>query len=116
MCDDENPCTDDTCDPQVAGGCVCTANAEPCDDDNPCTNVDVCATGTCAGSPVDCTLIDGECGFGLCDPSTGTCVLSPSNDGGTCDDGAACTEGDVCGRGSCGGPPVAGSLHELRVA
>jgi len=43
MCDDQNPCTDDTCDP--ATGCVYVNIALPCDDGDACTADDVCSLG-----------------------------------------------------------------------
>ena len=48
-CNDDNPCTDDTC--SVATGCVYMNNTAICDDGNPCTMGDVCSGGTCAGTP-----------------------------------------------------------------
>ncbi len=48
-CNDDNPCTDDSCDPSQ--GCVYTANNEPCDDGNACTTGDTCVNGGCVGSP-----------------------------------------------------------------
>jgi len=49
-CDDQNVCTDDTCDPQK--GCVHTNNTNSCDDGNVCTINDVCSQGNCVGTPV----------------------------------------------------------------
>ena len=45
-CDDENPCTTDTC---VDGTCVHTP--KDCDDENPCT-IDSCVDGQCVNTPV----------------------------------------------------------------
>lgn len=77
-----------------------------CDDENPCTTGDVCTGGVCSGEAMDCSELDGECDRGTCDPSTGSCVAMPIEEGGECDDGDPCTEGDVCRSGSCepGGP------------
>jgi hypothetical protein len=68
-CDDNNPCTVDSCAP-LNGGCVnqpAPPNT-PCDDGNPCTTDDACNAGTCLGKPgVDRTM----CQVG---PATGCCL------------------------------------------
>ncbi len=46
-CDDEDPCTIDTCDPGT-GECTYTAK---CDDEDPCTD-DSCVDGECVNTPV----------------------------------------------------------------
>ncbi|HOP03712.1 MAG TPA: putative metal-binding motif-containing protein, partial [Tenuifilaceae bacterium] len=65
-CDDNNPCTVDTCHPEL--GCIHELNTQPCDDGNPCTTNDQCINGECAGTPIDC----GE--GSACDPATGACI------------------------------------------
>jgi hypothetical protein len=50
VCNDNNPCTVDSCDP--ASGCVFNNNTAACDDGNPCTAGDVCASGACVGTPI----------------------------------------------------------------
>ena len=52
ICDDDNPCTDDSCD--GTGGCIFVDNSNDCDDDNPCTVADECDQGQCFGTPVSC--------------------------------------------------------------
>jgi uncharacterized repeat protein (TIGR01451 family) len=48
--DDNNPCTDDICDPQT--GIQHIPNTAPCEDGNPCTAGDTCSGGSCvAGGP-----------------------------------------------------------------
>ena len=47
-CDDEQPCTTDTCDAKK--GCTHTAHTGSCDDGNPCTKQDACAAGVCSGA------------------------------------------------------------------
>lgn len=135
-CDDQNPCTDDTCDPLA--GCVNTPNSAPCEDGDLCTAGDTCVDGACVtGGPETCD--DGSaCTFDLCDSDAG-CVHIPSEspccvgatsicedgdpctvdlcDPGTggctsepsaakCDDSDACTSDDVCSGGACVGAPV----------
>jgi hypothetical protein len=101
-CDDDNPCTDDSCDPST--GCVHASNSSSCNDGNVCTVGDRCGAGVCnPGTPIDCN--DGnECTDDACDPSVG-CVHV--NNASVCDDGNPCTVGDVCDGGAChGGPPI----------
>jgi hypothetical protein len=100
-CDDDNPCTDDSCDPQV--GCVNAANSLPCDDGDPCTTFDTCAQGVCYGGPA-ATCDDGNgCTDDACEPGSG-CTHQANN--APCRDANLCTTGDTCAGGNCvGGPP-----------
>lgn len=72
-CDDENPCTDDTCD--SLAGCMSVSNSSACDDGNLCTESDTCADGGCTGTA--------------------------KSDGESCDDGDNCTVADTCQGGQC---------------
>ncbi len=49
-CDDDNPCTTDTCDP--VAGCTHTPNVLVCEPSNACSVGAQCADGVCATSPV----------------------------------------------------------------
>ncbi|MSP92856.1 MAG: LamG domain-containing protein [Myxococcales bacterium] len=68
-CDDQNPCTAETCDPASAAGTPgklngCKNPGKPgvCEDGNPCTNGDVCSGGTCQpGSNVCSCTTNAEC-------------------------------------------------------
>lgn len=51
-CDDDNPCTNDSCDESL--GCVHIFNTLGCDDGYSCTIDDVCAAGICAGFKWGC--------------------------------------------------------------
>ena len=122
-CDDDNPCTTDTCDPQT--GCIHAGNdvTVGCNDGNDCTTNDRCqgdAAGTCAGTNAAETGCDDENLCTLADTCiNGTCTggepvqCTPSDqchDAGTCDpatgvcskpakeDGAACDDGEICTR------------------
>ena len=101
-CDDGNPCTDDSCDPDL--GCRHAPNAVDCDDDNPCTQLDRCVAGACTGGdPVRCD--DGDpCTNDLCQPDDGSCSFVEN--AAPCDDGSACTAADTCRFGECVGIPV----------
>jgi cysteine-rich repeat protein len=97
-CDDENPCTDDSCDPET--GCVHTPNQADCSDDNACTAGDHCQGGECLTTGM-LTCDDANlCTNDNCDPDVG-CVYSANNN--PCDDGNLCTENDACANGKCVG-------------
>jgi hypothetical protein len=95
-CDDNDLCTDDSCD--SAQGCVHVNNSVPCDDHDACTVSEFCSGGLCGGGAgVECD--DQElCTTDSCHPIDG-CVNTPNAE--VCDDGDACTDGDVCGGGTC---------------
>ncbi len=102
VCDDGDACsTADACD---ANG-VCGGSPVVCDDGDPCTGIETCdsISGCVAGTPTDCSSLDGQCVVGVCDSGTGACGTQPANEGFTCNDGEACTVGDVCTVGVCGG-------------
>ena len=132
-CDDDNPCSIDTCSPMV--GCVhlptqsscCAGLSSVCDDGSPCTD-DLCDPDT-----LDCvhSFNTNNCNDGnlcttqdLCDDGTCAGLVQPCDDGdpctedfcdsligctataisgATCSDGIACTSGDVCVSGKCVG-------------
>jgi len=101
-CDDQNVCTDDSCDP-TTGQCLHAANHLPCDDGNRCTLNDTCLNGACVGTAVICD--DGNvCTDDACNPQTGLCEFTPNSR--PCDDGLQCTEKDTCQGGVCKGAPV----------
>lgn len=136
-CDDNNPCTVDTCDPSIGrcsntlspensacdNGCltggkgvcqlgICTgspvADGTLCDDHNPCTTGDTCKKGLCYSGPdKSCPAADICHETGYCDRTTGSCVDVASKDGKQCDDGLMCTTGDRCSGGVCGGVALA---------
>ena len=98
-CDDDNPCTADTCDPTLPSGCVHLPAAADCDDGDACTIDDGCLDAVCQpGAPLACD--DGNvCTTDVCDPSVG-CVFN--NNEAPCDDDNACTTEDACKGGECG--------------
>ena len=129
VCDDADPCSnDDRC---VGGSCtgdavdcsgmsdmcnvgtcnvtsgtceaVALIDGTACDDDSPCTADDACSAGSCGGTAVDCSAMDGNCVVGTCDETDGSCVTAVAADGALCDDGSACTEMDRCTGGACSG-------------
>lgn len=105
-CDDDNPCTTDTC--LKGSGCKSSPNTVVCDDKNPCTEGDSCSLGVCKGKVKACPGGKPPCLLASCD-TTGTCVLKPveltSTNTVTCDDGNPCTEATACKGGACVGTP-----------
>ena len=97
-CNDNDPCTNDWCDPD--SGCVNKFNSAPCNDGDLCTTGDICALGECEGTGnLNCD--DGNsCTEDSCDPQTG-CAHSPG--AGECDDQNPCTANDQCVQGLCKG-------------
>ena len=108
-CNDSNPCTTDSCNPQtgectnlLVGGC-CKIDVD-CEDGNVCTE-NYCTDNKCETFPVsDCCKVDTDCNDSnpcttdSCDQATGVCQTVPV--AGTCDDGNACTL-DTCFEGKC---------------
>jgi MYXO-CTERM domain-containing protein len=103
-CNDDNPCTTDSCEPNVddpdadpATGCKHVARTANCDDGNPCTEDDACDGDTCVGTPKTCAPLD-EChGVGTCDPGVGECTDPRLNEGTACENTGTCEEGECVG-------------------
>ena len=95
-CDDENPCTLDSCD--IKTGCV-YESAETCDDNDACTLDEACIDQECTpGTQVlDCDD-DNPCTDDTCDPVSGCTNQNNSLD---CDDGDVCTLLETCAEGVC---------------
>ncbi len=79
LCYDDNPCTDDGCDPSE--GCFYLPNSKPCDDGNPCTDGDHCAGGECASGPSQCPCLkNSDCkSFDDGNPCNGTLRCGDNN-------------------------------------
>ncbi|MBM4344612.1 MAG: hypothetical protein FJ100_14705 [Deltaproteobacteria bacterium] len=103
VCDDANPCTDDSCQPKV--GCGFAANNAPCDDGDLCALGQACKAGFCAATKaVNCD--DGNvCTDDGCAKTKG---CTHTANGQSCDSGA-CATGNVCKAGAC----LAGSKVKL---
>ena len=110
LCDDDNMCTADSCNP-ATGICANTAVADCCNFDKECDNGDkcdgaeICVDHKCVpGAPLVCD--DGnECTAGGCVPAVG-CVQFNLPNNTACDDKNACTNGDTCQAGKCKGGSV----------
>jgi len=121
-CDDENACTDDTCDPDL--GCqhtpvICDSDdaclIDTCDPDLGCQQTpvicdsnDVCITDTCDSSlgcqqtPVTCTDPEQTCCSGTGCTNLASDEANCGRCGRSCNDGETCCEG-VCTAGGCAG-------------
>ncbi len=96
VCDDENPCTDDSCDP--VAGCLFVANEAICDDGIECTVGDHCSNSVCVYDELASCEDENPCTDNLCDPANG-CVTTVND--ALCDDSDVCTVGDHCSLGDC---------------
>ncbi|GEM_PF-980298 len=96
-CEDNNPCTDDSCDAQL--GCQHAPNTGACDDASACTDSDTCSGGTCQGVPKDCNDLN-ACTQDDCNPASGQCQ-HVNDDAAACSDNDGCTTGDHCQGGVC---------------
>ncbi len=110
LCQDDNPCTVDSCNPVVG----CENVDKVCDDGNPCTS-DSCdgATGECLFAPLgECCMVNSDCVSddpclgGLCDVEMHSCAFHPL----LCDDHDPCTA-DGCA-GGCKHDPIDGCDNE----
>jgi hypothetical protein len=108
-CDDQNPCTTDSFDPDT---CVCVN--DPVIDGTSCVSADLCSVettckaGLCVASKTkDCTVASDQCHkSGYCLPTTGLCAYPNAEDHTACDDGDLCTSGDQCLSGVCTAAPI----------
>ncbi len=100
VCNDNNGCTDDSCNGAI-GQCVFTVNDNnPCSDSNACTNGDFCVTGKCQAGAAKVACEDNNgCTSDWCDPAVGCKFVS--NQAQPCDDGNSCTVKDICLNGKC---------------
>ncbi len=101
VCNDNNACTTDACDPK--SGCTYTSvDTGPCDDYLPCTVQDTCVAGKCSGAAKVCDD-NNPCTKDSCVSWTGSCTADGLADGTACDDGKPCTSGDKCISWQCKG-------------
>jgi hypothetical protein len=73
-CNDNNVCTDDTCNVGT-GNCIFTPNSNACDDGLFCTLSDQCSGGACVGSGDPCDVSQ------VCDEETDMCYDDFDGDG-----------------------------------
>ena len=95
-CEDNNPCTNDSCNPDM--GCENVPNNLGCDDGNACTANDYCAAAVCLSGPSITCDDENSCTDDYCVSETG-CLFQPN--ALLCEDGDACTANDYCSLGDC---------------
>ncbi|MFT6398049.1 MAG: cysteine-rich repeat protein [Bradymonadia bacterium] len=96
-------CVFGVCDPGT-GECIVQPATDGfgCDDGDVCTDGDACIAGACTGgAPLDCTSLDSGCSVGVCDSSSGECVVEALSEGDTCDDDPSDCESGTCISGDC---------------
>jgi hypothetical protein len=99
VCNDNNDCTEDSCD--VALGCQFVPRLGVCDDGDECTDDDTCLDGLCTGAATTVCAPDANpCTEAICDAEYG-CIQVPAT--GACDDANQCTLDDYCSNGFCKG-------------
>lgn len=81
-CDDQNPCTEDSC--QLATGCTAVQIGGVCDDGDACDGPDNCVVGVCKSGPKIVCFDGNECSNDTCSPATG-CVFTDRD--GACNAG-----------------------------
>jgi hypothetical protein len=100
-CDDNNPCTADSCGP---GGCMHApvATGTSCSDGNACNGAETCnATGMCVGGAALSCDDANPCTADTCDASAG-CQHANAIAGTACGDGDPCNGAEACdGTGAC---------------
>jgi len=104
-CDDNNPCTGNSCDP-VTGCNTTNLDGIACDDDNLCTIGDLCKVGVCAKGALKVCDSGMECTIGSCSLVTGKCDYKNKLANAPCNDGDSCSENDGCIDGNCQGKVV----------
>jgi len=101
-CDDNNPCSADSCD--SATGCVSVnvASGTSCSDGDVCDGAETCLDGVCtAGTPLDCNDLN-PCTNDSCHPTDGCASVNntlPCTDGDVCNGDEECADG-VCEDGT----------------
>ena len=111
VCNDNNPCTVDSC---RNGECVFThsaaTNGFTCDDGDKCTERDACVydaainLSLCHGTTMHCD--DGNvCTRDFCNSEIGACATLNLDSTVSCDDHDSCSLNDVCVEGECAGTP-----------
>ncbi len=135
-CDDNNACTDDTCDAKL--GCANKPNSAPCQDGDQCTLSDKCVGGQCTKGVAKSCDDQEPCTSDACDKKSGKCINNPipgcggfclansdcndnnpcttnncinskcllTNNSKPCDDGNKCSNKDTCTKGKCVGQQV----------
>ena len=138
FCNDNNPCTVETCHPTL--GCQSNFATGACEDGDQCTINDLCDQGVCNAGPAPNCDDGNVCTDDGCDSGSGcthlantvacqtdgqpctedvcedkVCVHNAIDDGQPCDDNQVCTTSETCLAGTCSGPVDKDSDGDLAV-
>jgi hypothetical protein len=118
-CDDGNPCTDESCHPEL--GCVTTYNTGPCGDgsDTECTDPETCdGAGSCLPNDVEAGTTCGDPSSDECDNAdtcdgSGNCQANTELTTTLCRAGGVCDEAEFCdGAGSCPADELTSDINQ----
>jgi MYXO-CTERM domain-containing protein len=98
VCNDDNPCTEDSCDPVTGCTNVDLADGTACGD-GACGSM-ICASGQCVLADPDVCDDGDPCTADSCDDAGG-CQHAPAADGTPCPDADACNGEETCQSGVC---------------
>jgi hypothetical protein len=96
-CDDQNPCTDDSCDPLT--GCVHSDNSGSCSVGDAC-ELAQCQNGQCVTTGIKGCDDGNPCTTGTCVAPVG-CVFTAKGDGAICSSATPCVGAGACFAGKC---------------
>ncbi len=104
VCEDNNDCTENTCDEQGVCYFPPIDDDSPCNDNDACTEDDHCESGVCVGDTIECRDYlpggaENNCTIDSCSKTYG-CQYTADNSS-LCDDGNPCTVGDYCSNKTC---------------
>ena len=108
VCEDNNPCTVNGCNPLAAGPpCLYIATGGACSDGSACTHDDSCQIGLCGGVTTTCDDAN-PCTLDQCDPKSGCTTAAVTAETACPSDGLPCTA-DLCSGGLCSHTPLPGT-------
>lgn len=98
VCNDNNVCTNDSCDEKFGCEYVPANEGLGCNDGNDCTEGDTCTVGQCRGTGIQCD--DGNpCTDDNCNNPEEGCLFVANTS--PCEDNDMCTVGDICASKVC---------------
>ncbi|NUN15754.1 MAG: hypothetical protein HUU55_19180 [Myxococcales bacterium] len=114
QCNDNDPCTDDVCNPgkgcefsaNTTCDCETDADCDSLDDGDKCNGWKRCIDNQCQDDPStipQCSSDVVACVTTECVPETGECIPVAVDDGAACNDDNPCTTDDACVGGFCSG-------------
>jgi hypothetical protein len=99
-CDDQNPCTTDSCNPSSGCQHVKKSDGSSCSDGDICNGVEKCQSGNCQSSSAISCDDQNPCTTDSCDPVEG-CQRTIVDDNTSCSNGNICDGQETCVAGNC---------------